>query len=402
MDEQTTPGPRQHRGRGPEPGSEQRSEQSSAALVLENRRLRHELQALASEAEKNEKIFRRFHALELAMLDAGSLPGLLGLMVQGTRDRLRLEQVTLRLHDPNQEIRGLLQTDALPLPVIPGLRLTDAPPPWGLPIGPRASAWLGPYRREHRELFSPGRRFGSVAVLPLAAQGILFGSLNLASADPNRYTSHHASDFLVHLAGVASLCLQNALNRERLVVSSYTDLLTGWQNRRYLDQRLPQEVARAIRYREPLCCLMLDLDHFKRINDQHGHPAGDQVLRKVADRIKGQLRSSDLRVRYGGEELAVFLIRTTEPDAVGVAERIRRGVADSPIDLPGGERIKVTLSGGISPLEAADRSADPASLGAAMLQRADQALYRAKAAGRDRIVATGSLEPPRPSGVGAS
>lgn len=384
--------PRDHqvdRKQGSDRGSSQGANPGLGELRLENRRLRQELRALALEAEKNEGIFRRFQALELAMLDAGSLPDLLGLMVQGTRDRLRLDQVTLRLHDPAQELRALLQSDTLPFPVLPGLRLTQDPPPWGLPIGPRSGAWLGPYRREHAELFGPARRFGSVALLPLAAQGTLLGSLNLASTDPNRYTSHHASDFLVHLAGVASLCIQNALNRERLVVSSYTDLLTGWHNRRYLEQRLPQEVARAIRYREPLCCLMLDLDHFKQVNDRHGHPAGDRVLREVADRIKDQLRSSDLRVRYGGEELAVFLIRTTEPDAIGVAERIRRRVADSPIDLPNGQRIKVTLSGGISALEPTDRSADPAALGAAMLQRADQALYRAKNAGRDRIVSHG-------------
>lgn len=385
MEELTTPGPQHHRGMG--------REQAPVELRLENRRLRHELRNLALEAEKNEGIFRRFQGLVLSMLDAGSLPDLLGLMVQGTRERLRLDQVTLLLFDPNLEIRGLLQSDTPSVPVLPGVRLTQAPPPWGLPIEPQVGAWLGPYRREHGELFSPGRRFGSVALLPLAAQGTLFGSLNLASADPNRYTNQHASDFLAHLAGVASLCLQSALDRQRLVVSSYTDLLTRWYNRRYLEQRLPQEVARSLRYREPLCCLMLDLDHFKRINDQYGHPAGDQVLREVADRIKDQLRSSDLRVRYGGEELAVFLIRTTEPDAIGVAERIRKGVASSPIDLPSGQRVKVTLSGGISPLEPADRSADPALLGSAMLRRADDALYRAKAAGRDRILCHGGACP---------
>lgn len=384
MEELTTTGPRQRRGLSPQQGP--------AELHLENRRLRKELRALALEAEKNEGIFRRFQALELAMLDAGSLPELLRLMVRGTRERLSLEQVTLQLHDPDHEIRELLQSDSLPFPVLPGVRLIQARPPWGLPIGPGSGAWLGPYRREHGALFSPGRRFGSLALLPLTAQGTLFGSLNLASADPDRYTSEHANDFLTHLAGVASLCLQSALNRERLLVSSHTDLLTRWHNRRYLDQRLPQEVARALRYRESLCCLMLDLDHFKRINDQHGHPAGDQVLREVADRIKGQLRSSDLRVRYGGEELAVFLIRTTESDAVGVAERIRREVADTPIGLPNGRRIRVTLSGGIAPLEPGDSSADPTTLGASMLRRADEALYRAKAAGRDRIVAQGEAD----------
>jgi diguanylate cyclase (GGDEF)-like protein len=194
------------------------------------------------------------------------------------------------------------------------------------------------------------------------------------------------------LAGIASLCLQNAMNRERLIVNSHTDLLTHWYNRRYLDIRLPQEVARALRYREPLCCLMLDLDHFKRINDRYGHPAGDAVLREVANRIRNQLRSSDLRVRYGGEEFVVFLIRTREEDAASVAERVRRGVAEAPIRLQGEASLRVTLSGGIAELAPGDRSKDPVALGAAMLQRADAALYHAKAAGRDRIVCHGRGE----------
>ena len=368
---------------GPSPGLRDRGAQ---ALRAENLRLREELLRLAREAEKNEAIFRRFHDLELALLNAGSLPDLLRLMVQGTREILGLDQVTLILHDPRQEIRGLLQGDTLPLRVPPGVRLTDSALPSEIADGPRPLPWLGPYRNGHAELFTPGKRLGSVALLPLVAQGSLVGSLNLASSDRSRYTERHARDFHVRLASIASLCLQNALNRERLLLSSHTDLLTRWYNRRYLDLRLPQEVARALRYREPLCCLMLDLDHFKQINDRYGHPAGDAVLREVAGRIKRQLRSSDLRVRYGGEEFVVFLIRTTEQDALGVAERIRRGVAETPIQLQEGQLLQVTLSGGIAELEPGGRSADPAALGAAMLHRADAALYQAKTAGRDRIV----------------
>jgi uncharacterized protein YigA (DUF484 family) len=106
-------------------------------LRAENLRLREELLRLAREAEKNEAIFRRFHDLELALLNAGSLPDLLRLMVQGTREILGLDQVTLILHDPRQEIRGLLQGDTLPLRVPPGVRLTDSMLPSELARGPR-------------------------------------------------------------------------------------------------------------------------------------------------------------------------------------------------------------------------------------------------------------------------
>ena len=136
---------------------------------------------------------------------------------------------------------------------------------------------------------------------------------------------------------------------------------------------------------EPLALAFCDVYHFKQINDRYGHPAGDTVLRVVADRIKGQLRSSDLAVRYGGEEFVVFLVQATECDAFGVAERIRRGIADAPYLVLGDQRLSLTVSGGIAQLQPVQGQVDPAALGPAMLQQADAALYRAKSAGRNRV-----------------
>ncbi len=293
-------------------------------LLSENQRLRRALGALTREAEKNQAIFQRFHSLELSLLDAGSLPELIERLVHQTRDILGLDEVTLILEDPKREIRSLLAANALLPPASPQVRLTDDPIAVELHDRGLSGPWLGPYRERHAGLFSGTRGgLGSIALLPLTAQGCLFGCLNLASDDPLRYTRRHGRDFHSRLASVASLCLQNAINRERLVLSGHTDQLTFWHNRRYLEARLPQEVARALRYREPLCCLLLDVDHFKRINDHYGHPCGDLVLREIADRIKGQLRSSDIAVRYGGEEFVVFLIHATEDDACSIAERIQ-------------------------------------------------------------------------------
>jgi diguanylate cyclase (GGDEF)-like protein len=193
-------------------------------------------------------------------------------------------------------------------------------------------------------------------------------------------------DFHNRLASVTSVCLQNAINRERLIADGHTDPLTGWSNRRYLEARLPQEVALAVRHGEPLSCLILDVDHFKQVNDRYGHVAGDGVLREFAARVRDQLRTTDLAVRFGGEEFAVFLIRTGEEDARHVAERIRHRVAATPFRLPGGRLIPVTVSGGIAGLLPGEQLNDAAALGASMLRRADAALYRAKAAGRNRIL----------------
>jgi GGDEF domain-containing protein len=109
--------------------------------------------------------------------------------------------------------------------------------------------------------------------------------LVFVSTDPDRFTQELASDFLAHLGLVAAICVENAVNRARLLRSGFTDFLTGFHNRRYLHARLREELARAQRARQSLACLMIDVDHFKRINDQYGHLAGDAVLREVAQRI---------------------------------------------------------------------------------------------------------------------
>ena len=119
-------------------------------------------------------------------------------------------------------------------------------------------------------------------------------------------------------------------------------MLTGWNNRRYLQLRLTEELARARRDRTHVACLMLDVDHFKRINDNFGHAAGDTVLRELANRIDTEVRASDISARYGGEEFVILLPNTEPSAAVGLAERIRHAVSSSPCTLPGGSSVTVT------------------------------------------------------------
>ena len=360
--------------------------QDNQRLQQELRGARRQLRELAREAEKNETIFRRFHRLELSLLNASSLPGLLNRMTGGTRDILGLDEVSLVLHDPDREVGALLARGGPAAQTPPRVVLVDRVSlcsPSGSPLN---RPWLGPFRPEHSSLFRAPEVLQSVALLPLFAQGCLYGSLNLASAEPARYTRSHAHDFHSRLAAVSSLCLQNAINSERLVVSGHTDLLTLWYNRRYLETRLPEELARAVRYAEPLSCLLFDIDHFKQINDRYGHLAGDDVLREMAGRIKKELRLSDLAVRYGGEEFVVFLIRTTAEEAAVVAERIRSCVSGAPFDLDNRHSITVTVSIGVADLPPKARGKDPRAEGKALLRKADSALYQAKAQGRNRVV----------------
>jgi diguanylate cyclase (GGDEF)-like protein len=162
------------------------------------------------------------------------------------------------------------------------------------------------------------------------------------------------------------------------------DSLTGTFNRRALIDIAEREFLRAQRFDRPLTVLALDLDHFKAINDRHGHATGDEVLKECTERWKRQLREQDVLGRLGGEEFCVLLAETTPDVAAGVAERLRSAVADIP--MRGGQRITVSI--GLCPVDASDEQWTDA------LERADRALYAAKGAGRDRVTcATSPVAP---------
>lgn len=165
------------------------------------------------------------------------------------------------------------------------------------------------------------------------------------------------------------------------VEMAVTDALTGLNNRRYLDTHLAALVERSHRRDRPLSVLITDIDHFKAINDEHGHEGGDDVLREFARRVRSAVRGADFACRYGGEEFVVVMPDTTQDVAAQIAERLRDAIAASPFGLAAtGAQAFVTTSVGVATLETADEDA------ASLLRRADQALYQAKHAGRNRVV----------------
>ena len=161
---------------------------------------------------------------------------------------------------------------------------------------------------------------------------------------------------------------------ERMRALAHTDALTGLGNRRQADLWLVREVQRAARYARPFSVLMLDIDHFKRLNDEHGHAAGDRVLADLASELVGMVRASDAVVRWGGEEFLVLAPETGLGDAVQVAELVRRQIAK----LPLGDAHRTTVSVGVAAFRSGD---DPESL----VARADAALYMAKRSGRNAV-----------------
>jgi diguanylate cyclase (GGDEF)-like protein len=171
----------------------------------------------------------------------------------------------------------------------------------------------------------------------------------------------------------------DAANRQ-LGELAVTDPLTGLHNRRHLYRQLEREFARARRYGHPLACLMLDIDHFKQVNDTYGHQVGDRVLVLVGEVLRGSVRTTDFAGRFGGEEFMVLAPETPRDGMALLAERIRQGVP-ARTGTVGAETPRVTISLGVATTEVATgATADD------LVRCADEALYQAKRAGRDRVV----------------
>lgn len=180
------------------------------------------------------------------------------------------------------------------------------------------------------------------------------------------------------------LARQNELlNRQaaQLHVAAITDPLTGLCNRAYLMDQLSREFSNSQRHDRTLSCLLLDVDHFKSINDNHGHLAGDGVLREIAQRLRGQLRRGDVLGRYGGEEFLVLLPDTAAGPAAALAESLRASIAQTAV-VEGDLQVQVSVSIGV-----ADQQSNALASATQLLKHADEALYAAKRQGRNRVVA---------------
>ncbi|HQX46076.1 MAG TPA: DUF484 family protein [Steroidobacteraceae bacterium] len=353
----------------------------------ENRLLRARLVELAEAAARNEALLARTQERELDLLRAGSLAELLERTIDGLREAYQLDRVTLLLNDPQHEVRHLATGEHVGHEILGHVRHEDRLDAMALALGGLLKPWLG--SRLPAEVVRALRSNsvgGSYAFLPLPRADRRLGVLVFESRDPARFTADLASDFLAHLGVVAAICLENAVNRARLTRTGVTDFLTGFHNRRYLNARLREELARAQRTAGAVGLLMIDVDHFKRINDSHGHLAGDVVLKEIARRIASQIRSSDTGARFGGDEFAVLLGGGRAGDLERLAGRLTAAMSASPVPLGGEGSEVVTLSIGGALAEPSPEERDYRTLAERLMAEADAALYRAKSAGRDRYV----------------
>src|SRR5471030_2490403 len=363
-------------------------------LAAENQALRARMAYLLEQAERNHSIMTRHQAFDLDIVGAGNFPELVGTIFRTLPIISELDSVTLTLIDEDADIRTVMLKLDVVFEEFPDLLFVETLDELGFDLG-RRNAYSAPPKpllsmydpvRHARQFPHPPAGLQSLALVPLLRNKRIIGSLNLGSIDPTRFTPSLGTDFIEHMASIIAICLENVISNEMLKYIGLTDSLTGVYNRRYIDRRLLEEIARARRQDYPISFMYLDIDHFKRVNDTVGHQGGDEVLREVAQRIKAELRLSDALARFGGEEFVVLLIDADLDSAAFVAERIRASVAGALISVPQQTQVSVTVSIGVACLAGGDHGGEDEAIARALVANADEALYQAKATGRNRVI----------------
>jgi two-component system, cell cycle response regulator len=339
----------------------------SAVNERELRRRRHDLESLTDLAEALERTVDSAavaRTLLDSVIDTFGFPR--GLVLAGPEGQLPLlasigldEETARRPGRPagSAVVAEAHQTHATVL--VSGL--DDAADPWLSKLLPNA---------------------GNLVVVPLQAEGRPLGAIILeqSPSEGNRISRRVVSG-LERSASYAALALRNAWLLEQVQRLAATDGLTKIANRRTFESTLEREVARATRSAEHLSLVMIDIDHFKRLNDEHGHQSGDEVLRNVAAALSCECRDFDTPARYGGEEFAIVLPGCGPEEALLIAERLRRAVAVAPGVVP------ITASAGVATYPGHAGDADT------LVRAADDALYESKRAGRNRTTISAGVPP---------
>jgi diguanylate cyclase (GGDEF)-like protein len=363
-----------------------------ASMIDQQRELgeaQRELKLKAALAEKTlelqQRLDERAMLFEIMRMTSSSpeLSAVLSTLVERVGLLLHMREVVLFLFDEGTQQLNVEAAFGLDASAIKGRSQPLGEGPSGRAGRTRAPVVIGDLSSadEFQGFWGHAERSGSLVSVPISYQDKLLGVLTVTSgvrADASREV--HVK-LLEAIADNASLAIRNAQLFERMRQLSTHDELTGLANRRLLRTHLDREIDRARRFQKSFSLLAIDIDHFKYLNDRHGHPAGDAALREVAQLLTGHIRKVDMVARVGGEEFMVLLPRTDAKDAGMVAEKLRSALqnhrfAGGP-DQPSGA---LTVSIGVTELCATDDEH-----GDSLIVRADQALYAAKHAGRNRV-----------------
>jgi diguanylate cyclase (GGDEF)-like protein len=355
--------------------------------------LESHMDGMLDRVQMNAVTLRRFQIFEMRLLKLNSLAEMIEHILSESAGFFDLDAVSFCLIDEKGELEGYLLEDGYNVKKKTGLVFLKNKELMKTTFGLSANPYLGRYKSSKCADFFAGveKRLASVAIIPLTRRGKFLGSLNLGSFNPDRFTDTMATDFIEHMGTMVSVCLENNLNFEVLRRTSLVDTLTGVNNRRFLEQRLGEEIDRTQRNSEPLSCFFLDIDFFKKVNDTYGHQTGDKVLTVVAGTIRDQLRNNDVLARYGGEEFVALLSNIPENMALDIAERIRKTVKALQIESDG-QALSITISIGVSTFcPEHDHSASSEKISVDLIHCADKALYDAKHSGRDCVVSGGVI-----------
>jgi two-component system cell cycle response regulator len=368
-------------------------------LRAKNKQLHIQIQDLLLHARDNQQILQRHQAFDLRLISSYDFRELIETLSLAMPEAFSLQTVTLALVDEGYNIRRILEDLEMSLDTFPNLlflessdealcETTQQPFP--------DTTTLGTFdQTTHGKLF-PTYNPTSIAIVPLKRQQNIIGYMGMGSDQLERFGPHLATDFIERLASVVAICLENVINNERLKHLGLTDSLTGIHNRRYIDQRLSEEIARAHRERTPLSFLYIDIDYFKHVNDQFGHQSGDVVLRSISACIKKELRLTDALGRFGGEEFVVLLSNTSLKDAIMIGERIRVSISEQRVHLvKRQEVISVTTSIGVASIIPPEQGLPIDELTQQLITQADQALYQAKSSGRNSVVSFDQVVQPQ-------
>ncbi len=351
----------------------------------QNQALNATLNDLIKKAKHNQFTQEKFYNLELYLLQSTSLSTLFSRLLTDLSEKLELELVELQLVDCNDEIQQLID-DIYGELKFKNLRFRKDEQFLTQLMQNKLEVKLSQQTACINQMFEfSAKKIYSVAILPLVRENRLIGSLHLGSHNKERFTPDLATSFLQHLGSIISICIQNAITQEQFKLLSLVDLLTRTKNRRYFIQSLAREIARSSRSQSPISCLFLDLDHFKRVNDTHGHLTGDRALQAVAQNIMPLLRQSDVLARFGGEEFTIMLPDTDQTDALEIAERIRLEVNRIALQDDQGQTFSISVSIGVSTWKPDSQRLSFEQIQNYLISKADQGVYRAKEKGRNCV-----------------
>lgn len=352
-----------------------------------------DLAALLKEARINEEKLIHLQTMEVKLLNSDNFYEVCRILIDDYRRQFNLRAVTLTLIDRGRQLHVYLdenrsEDSAIDLDTLEKnvFFVSDYEKIRALQQFPHEPI-LAENADDYADFFGEyAEDVESAAILPLERRGELIGFLGLGSVDPGRYSPEMATDFISRLAAIVAVCVQNAIHLEQVKLMGLVDSLTQVRNRRYFFKRMAEELKRAQRSGEVVSCLYIDIDHFKQVNDEYGHTAGDVALMHAANLLDQVTRDSDVVARVGGEEFGVILPATSEQGARGAAERILEAFRREACELGRSTSVPMTVSIGLACCDASESIAEPAVLCSKLVDQADKALYQAKHRGRDCLV----------------